>query len=127
MDRYFDEELDGLCDLMDRRCKVENDDPLDILIEIDIVRLCEVYMEYNESIEDDPYGITHKKIYLMLDPIPRIEYYLDTELCIRMRNYIQNNFQNMIDRMKIILKKHTNNPNIHWLEKILYEYLEAFE
>ncbi len=125
-ERYFEKELDELCDMMENKCTVQNEDPIDILIEIDIVRLCEIYMEYNESIEDDPYGITHKKIYLRLDPIPRIEYYLDTELCIRMIGYIQNNFQTIIERMKIILNKHVREPNIYWLEKILYEYLEAY-
>ncbi len=125
-ERYFEKELDELCGMMENKCTVQNEDPIDILIEIDIVRLCEIYMEYNESIEDDPYGITHKKIYLRLDPIPRIEYYLDTELCIRMIGYIQNNFQTIIERMKMILSKHVREPNIHWLEKILYEYLEAY-
>ncbi len=125
-ERYFEKELDELCGMMENKCTVQNEDPIDILIEIDIVRLCEIYMEYNESIEDDPYGITHKKIYLRLDPIPRIEYYLDTELCIRMIGYIQNNFQTIIERMKIILNKHVREPNIYWLEKILYEYLEAY-
>ena len=125
-ERYFEKELDELCGMMESKCTVQNEDPIDILIEIDIVRLCEIYMEYNESIEDDPYGITHKKIYLRLDPIPRIEYYLDTELCIRMIGYIQNNFQTIIERMKMILSKHVREPNIHWLEKILYEYLEAY-